>query len=164
MKNDIKPIITNPLEFKTAEKIKDIIYISGYPVGLEFQSMNVVKAKCIRENKTYLFHNVESSLYTPTGKHRRTELVLFAPMYNIDWRIECKYQKTNSQLDARCIQEVQDCRGITENKFILLLGGALLNKENLDRIQENVIKFDLSDFVWYGGLDDFKIYLKSFIK
>lgn len=164
MKNDIRPIITNPLEFKTAEKIKDIIYISGHPAGLEFQAMNNVKAKCVKENKTYLFYNVESSLYTPTGKHRRTELVLFAPKYDIDWRIECKYQRTNTQLEARCLQEIQDCRGITEKKFILLLGGALLNKENLTRIQENIIKFDLVDFVWYGGLDEFKIYLKSFIK
>jgi hypothetical protein len=155
-------ILTNPLEFKTDLSVRKIIHISGAPNGNTFEGMNNTKNKCIEENKTYLFYNVESSLYTPTGKHRRTEFVLFAPEHNIDWRIECKYQKISTQLDARCLQEVQDCRGITEKKFVLLLGGALLNKENLNRIKENIDKFELTDFVWYGGLDDFKIYLKNF--
>lgn len=155
-------ILTNPLEFKTDLAICDIINIEDTPDGHTFEHMNKDKKFCIENNVNFLFYNVESSLYTPTGKHRRTEFVLFAPEHNIDWRIECKYQKISTQLDARCLQEVQDCRGITEKKFVLLLGGKLLNKENLNRIKENIDKFELTDFVWYGGLDDFKIYLKNF--
>lgn len=162
MNKDDIIIVKNVFEDLTRLAIKKHVNIIGYSTGITFLELNKNKVKCIEENKTYLFYNVESSLYTPTGKHRRTEFVLFAPEYNIDWRIECKYQKISTQLDARCLQEVQDCRGITENKFILLLGGALLNKENLYRIKENIDKFELTDFVWYGGLDDFKIYLKSF--
>jgi len=144
----------NDLEQKMINTICANVQLdSHYPNVRTVEIVKIIK-KNDKGNK--ILTDVPSPYLTYTGRNMVTEAVLCCPNYDIDWRVECKGQKKITSLVARVYEELRHVAKISEDKYCLILGGALLSTHVIKRIAEIIAENNLQDKVWYGSICDFE--------
>lgn len=150
----------------TEQATLDIIIseVSPKRIYRKHNSLKIVKFSKEINNEFKLFFDAESSLKTFKDNNKRTEFVLHGPKYGIDWRIECKFQITDSNLIDGILQQVVEItKAMAEEKLILIVGGFLATSEVMNKIQKKIDMEGLSNKFWMGTLDNFCEILKNII-
>lgn len=116
-------------------------------------SMEILKKS---SNANKLFVDAHSLNLTPYGNERKTEFVIHIPIYGINWRVECKSQKRDSNMIYRVNEEFDCVAKIREDKLCLILEGAFTLPHNLKKLADEIIRRKLENRVWLGSLPQFE--------
>ena len=125
------------------------------------KSISVIADKIIKkyDNKNKLFIQPCSPYLTPIGNQKRSDLSLYCPVLNIDWRIECKSRQTIGLL-GEIKSELDYVANIPEQLYCLVMTDNLLTPHFLNELNQNVIEKGLNNKVWIGTAKQFKKKLK----
>jgi hypothetical protein len=148
----------NEFENRTIQLIQSIVPIQAcYPEGNSVDVLKIMKSTD-RSNKVFL--DACSPYHTPLGNNKKTEIVLHCPAYGINWRLECKSLKKYSSMVGATLYELNFIAKIHEDKYCLLLEGALTTPYVTRQICQIIREKNLRDKVWYGSLQEFEQLLR----
>jgi hypothetical protein len=151
------PQRSNVLEDKTIQAICSIVPIDRRFEWFSSKSVELMKSY---NNLNKLFIDACSENLTYKGNQRRTEFVLHCPIANINWRIECKQQKTPEGTIARITNELDRVIKLHEDKLCLILEGGFRYPIVMKQIADEILKRGLENRVWFGSLNEFEQLLR----
>lgn len=149
----------NPLENKVKVLVKSIIKFK-----LVYEQYNTLKIyndrKCANKlNK--LFEDVESPYKTIRGNQRKTEFVIDVPEYKLLLRLECKEQKTISNLIYGMYHELECVKDLPENKICYILDGVYTDLKVHKLLTDRIKELNINDRVWIGSFNEFETMLRK---
>lgn len=131
-------------------------YVRPQKIDRESNYGIIKKWKLINDGPK-LFYDAKSPAKTYNDNERETEFVLHYPVFNIDWRIECKDQKANSDgMVNRIVKDIQDVKYLDENMLILVIDGILLKPSIIKAIYNWCQIFEAEGRVWVGNPKEFE--------
>ena len=151
------PQRSNVLENRTIQSIYSIISIDRKFDWFGSDAVEIMKAY---NDLNKLFIDACSENLTYNGNQRRTEFVLHCPKNNINWRIECKQQRTPEGTIPRITNELDRVIKLHEDKLCLILEGGFRYPIVLKQIMDEILKRGLENRVWFGSLEEFEQLLR----
>jgi hypothetical protein len=156
-------MITRPNKFE--DSTQKVIELRAN-IELIYQSYSAKAIEMLKQfnNKNKLFTDACSPYRTPYGNQRKNEFVLHLPLYDINWRIECKGQKIYNALAGRIDLELSYVSKIYEDMYCLILDKALYAPSVIYHIAKIIEEKSIRNKVWFGSLEQFDKMLCKQIK
>ena len=122
-------------------------------------SLELLEIKKHSNNLIKMFFDCGSLYKTEYGYQKKTEIVFYSPLHNLNVRVECKSHQSLGLL-GNVIDELNFIKYYLEDEFWLVLEGALLRPSALKRINEAIVERGLVNKVWVGSSKQLKKKLK----
>jgi len=124
-------------------------------------TLDLVEERKHRDNSNKFFHDVKSPYKTIKGNQRTTEMVVYAPEYNLHLRLECKEQKTVSSLIYGMYFELECVKDLPEDIICYILDGVYTDLNVNKLLTDKVKALGISNRVWIGSLKEYEAMIRK---
>lgn len=118
-------------------------------------SSKILEDRKSRNNRHKLIMDAKSPVKTINGNEKTTEFVVHCPTLDINWRIECKSQKSYSNIICSVYDELDYVKELKEDKLCLLLKDAYDHPYVRFKLERLILEKNILNKVWFGNEYEF---------